>query len=249
MEAGPLPFSRADTMEKVYDSANDFEEKTAQYLPAWFNCSNDNVKIDDRSRKKGPEPESVSVGQIGNRTYAFIALERIGGIMVYDITDPANTSYVNYINTRDFGGDIAEDVAPEGLAFISANDTESGRPMLLAAFEVSGTVAAYDISGSATDVATPEGPSYEPLPDDNPQGMEPEDPTITPGQNSSLAPGQNPSLTPGQNFGAGTANPVAGTVSPKTSDPFGGMLFLMLVMALTGGAGLLSVLGGRKEEQ
>lgn len=240
---------RADTMEKVYDSANDFEEKTAQYLPAWFNCSNDNVKIDDRSRKKGPEPESVSVGQIGNRTYAFIALERIGGIMVYDITDPANNSYVNYINTRDFGGDIAEDVAPEGLAFISANDTESGRPMLLAAFEVSGTVAAYDISGSATDVATPEGPSYEPLPDDNPQGMEPEDPTITPGQNSSLAPGQNPSLTPGQNFGAGTANPVAGTVSPKTSDPFGGMLFLMLVMALTGGAGLLSVLGGRKEEQ
>ena len=232
---------RADTMEKVYDSANDFEEKTAQYLPAWFNCSNDNVKIDDRSRKKGPEPESVSVGQIGNRTYAFIALERIGGIMVYDITDPANTSYVNYINTRDFGGDIAEDVAPEGLAFISANDTESGRPMLLAAFEVSGTVAAYDISGSATDVATPEGPSYEPLPGDNPQGMEPEDPTITPGQNSSLAPGQN--------FGAGTANPVAGTVSPRTSDPFGGMLFLMLVMALTGGAGLLSVLGGRKEER
>ena len=49
--------------------------------------------------------------------------------------------------------------------------------------------------------------------------------------------------------GAGTANPVAGTVSPRTSDPFGGMLFLMLVMALTGGAGLLSVLGGRKEER
>ena len=152
--------------------------------------------------------------------------------MVYDITDPANASYVNYINTRDFSADIAEDVAPEGLAFISANDTKSGRPMLLAAFEVSGTVAAYNISGSATDVATPEGPSYEPLPDDG-QGTEPTD----------------PSLTPGQNPGAGTANPVAGTVSPRTSDPFGGMLFLMLVMALTGGAGLLSVLGGRKEER
>lgn len=133
----------------------------------------------------------------------------------------------------------AEDVAPEGLAFISANDTESGRPMLLAVFEVSGTMATYDISGSATDVATPEGPSYEPLPDDNLQGMEPTDPAIT--------PGQNPSLAPGQNFGEGTANPVADTVSPRTSDPFGGMLFLMLVMALTGGAGLLSVLGGRKE--
>ena len=262
---------RADTMEKVYDSANDFEEKTAQYLPAWFNCSNDNVDIDDRSRKKGPEPESVSVGQIGNRTYAFIALERVGGIMVYDITDPANASYVNYINTRDFSADIAEDVAPEGLAFISANDTKSGRPMLLAAFEVSGTVAAYNISGSATDVATPEGPSYEPLPDDG-QGTEPTDPSLTPGQNPGAgtnnptggsAGGANGNQQPGQasggqqqtsggaaaGTGAGTANPTASTVSPKTSDPFGGMLFLMLVMALTGGAGLLSVLGGRKEEQ
>ena len=169
--------------------------------------------------------------------------------MVYDITDPANTSYVNYINTRDFGADIAEDVAPEGLAFISANDTESGRPMLLAAFEVSGTVAAYDISGSATDVATPEGPSYEPLPDDNPQGMEPADPTITPGQNPGAGTNNGADDMNLTGTGAGTANPMADTVSPRTSDPFGGMLFLMLVMALTGGAGLLSVLGGRKEER
>lgn len=191
--------------------------------------------------------------------------------MVYDITDPANASYVNYINTRDFSADIAEDVAPEGLAFISANDTKSGRPMLLAAFEVSGTVAAYNISGSATDVATPEGPSYEPLPDDG-QGTEPTDPSLTPGQNPGAgtnnptggsAGGANGNQQPGQasggqqqtsggataGTGAGTANPTASTVSPKTSDPFGGMLFLMLVMALTGGAGLLSVLGGRKEEQ
>lgn len=149
----------ADTMELVYESGNDFEAKTAVYLPSWFNCSNDNTDIDDRSAKKGPESESVTVGQIGSCTYAFIALERIGGVMVYDVTDPANASYVNYINTRDFSEAIKEDVSPEGLCFLSLN----GKPMLLAACEVSGTVAAYSFGGSAAG-NVPEGPDYEPIP-------------------------------------------------------------------------------------
>lgn len=149
----------ADTMELVYDSGSLFESVTAQYLPNWFNCSNDDISVDSRSPKKGPEPESVTVNRIGNGYYAFVALERIGGIMVFDVTDPASSSYVNYINTRDFPGEIVNDVSPEGLAFISSNHTESGKPMLLAACEVSGTVAAYTIDGSATDVPTPEEPA------------------------------------------------------------------------------------------
>ncbi len=148
----------ADTMELVYESGNDFEEKTAGYLPKWFNCSNDDIELDSRSAKKGPEAEAVTLGQIGNKTYAFIALERIGGVMVYDITDPANAVYVNYINTRDFSEDIKEDVSPEGLCFLSVD----GAPMLLAACEVSGTVAAYSFGGpdveeipSSTNPTTP----------------------------------------------------------------------------------------------
>lgn len=149
----------ADTMELVYESGNEFEARTAAYLPAWFNCSNDNIDIDDRSAKKGPEAESVTVGQIGNDMYAFIALERIGGVMVYNVTQPAEAAYVNYINTRDFSEDIKEDVSPEGLCFISSNDAPTGKPMLLAACEVSGTVAAYTMGGGATEVPTPETPS------------------------------------------------------------------------------------------
>ena len=113
----------ADTMELVYDSGNDFERLTADYLSWWFNSSNDDIDIDSRSTKKGPEPETVTVKQLGDRWYAFVGLERIGGIMVYDVTDPSGASYVNYINTRDFSGEIAGDVAPEGLAFISAEDS------------------------------------------------------------------------------------------------------------------------------
>ena len=80
------------------------------------------------------------------RTYAFIGLERIGGVMVYDISNPANISFVNYINSRDFSDKIVNDVSPEGLCFVSAADSKTGSPMLLAACEVSGTLAAYELT-------------------------------------------------------------------------------------------------------
>lgn len=137
----------ADTMEVIYDSANEFEKRTEGYLPDYFNCSNDSVEMDKRSNKKGPEPKAVAVGAVDGRTYAFIALERIGGVMVYDITDPAKAAFVNYINSRDFSSDSSGDVSPKGLAFIPANDSATGLPMVLAACEVSGTVAAYSITG------------------------------------------------------------------------------------------------------
>ena len=151
-----------EDLNLVYDSGRDFEEKTSGYLGEWFNCSNDDLEVDSRSRKKGPEAESLTVGHVGNNTYAFVALERIGGILVYDITDPGSISYVNYINTRDFSAEIAGDVSPEGLCFVSSNDSGSGKPVLLAACEVSGTLAAYTMGGAATEVPTPEDPAGEP---------------------------------------------------------------------------------------
>ena len=130
----------------VYDSGSDFEEITAKQLPKYFNCSNDKIKLDNRSGKKGPEPESVVTGTVNGKTYAFVALERIGGVMVYDISDPANATFVNYINSRDFSDKIAGDVSPEGLCFVSAADSKTGSPLLLAACEVSGTMAAYELT-------------------------------------------------------------------------------------------------------
>lgn len=76
------------SLQEIYTTGNDFEVKTAAYLPNNFNCSNDDATIDDRSGKKGPEAEAVTIGQIEDKTFAFIGLERIGGIMVYDITNP-----------------------------------------------------------------------------------------------------------------------------------------------------------------
>ena len=131
-----------DGLSIVYDSANEFEAKTFQYLPAYYNVSNDDVELESRTAKKGIEPEAVTLAAVNGRTYAFIALERIGGIMAYDITDPAEAAFVNYINTRDFNDALTGDVAPEGLAVLAREEFV----YLLAAFEVSGTVASYRLT-------------------------------------------------------------------------------------------------------
>ncbi len=128
-------------LEEVYDSGCDFEAITAEKLPQYFNCSNDTVEIEDRSGKKGPEPENVTVGQIDGKTYAFIGLERVGGVMVYDITTPQNAKFVNYLNSRDFSADIRDDVSPEGLCFIAADQNAARTSLVLASNEVSGTVS------------------------------------------------------------------------------------------------------------
>lgn len=148
-------------LEEVFTSGDDFEALTAQYVPEYFNASNDNAVLDDRSGKKGPEAESVTVGTVDGKTYAFVALERTGGVMVYDVTDPEAITFVNYVNTRDFGTTVegseeyedgkldkwvtGGDVAPEGLLFLDAASSPNGEPLLLAACEVSGTVAVYQL--------------------------------------------------------------------------------------------------------
>ncbi|MFD0714582.1 choice-of-anchor I family protein [Paenibacillus sp. GCM10027626] len=135
----------ADTMEQVYDSASDFEQITAERLPQYFNASHTNTTLDSRSPKKGPEPEYVALGEVGSKVFAFTGLERIGGVMTYDVTDPEHPTFINYTNTRDFTKGLETDTGPEGLEFIAASDNPTGRPLLLVANEVGGTVIALQL--------------------------------------------------------------------------------------------------------
>lgn len=133
----------------VFDSGNSFEKITAEKYPKYFNTTENETVFDDRSDDKGPEPEGVTCGKIGDRTYAFICLERMGGVMVYDISTPKDARFVTYTNGRHFQGDYqngtALDFSPEGIVFIDASDSPSGNPMLALIYEMSGTVALYDI--------------------------------------------------------------------------------------------------------
>ncbi len=147
---------------RLYDSGDDFERITAHldrfgspdHL-VWFdndtfvfNAGNDDNDRDSRSDSKGPEPEGVVTAHINDRYYAFIGLERVGGIMVYDVSNPVKARFMDYVNYRDFTVDIdaiasgnlppdaAGDLGPEGLAFIPAEDSPNGLPLLIVGNEV-----------------------------------------------------------------------------------------------------------------
>ncbi|WP_340008077.1 choice-of-anchor I family protein [Paenibacillus sp. FSL K6-0276] len=138
----------ADSMNQVYDSGSDFEKITGERLPDYFNASNSNTTMDNRSTKKGPEPEYVKVGKVGQKALAFIGLERIGGLMTYDVTNPEKPNFVNYINTREFtpANNIETDTGPEGIEFIPATSSPTGLPLVLVANEVGGTVGIYQLN-------------------------------------------------------------------------------------------------------
>ena len=121
----------------------------------YFNATHDEGDtFDNRSDNKGPEPEGVTVGQLGNKTFAFIGLERIGGVMAWDITDPTAPVLVDYLNTReDWTTEdpstvlaTAGDLGPEGLVFIAPEDSPNGEALLVIGNEVSGTTAVYQIN-------------------------------------------------------------------------------------------------------
>ncbi len=143
--------------KRVYDSGIDIEALTALHLTSDFNSDNsENDSFDSRSDDKGPEPEGVALGQINGRTYAFIGLERVGGILAYDVTNPHRVQFVDYLNNRNFSVDaqlpdgttnpLVGDLGPEGLTFIPAQQSPNGKPMLAVGNEISGTTTLLQIN-------------------------------------------------------------------------------------------------------
>jgi 2',3'-cyclic-nucleotide 2'-phosphodiesterase / 3'-nucleotidase / 5'-nucleotidase len=135
---------------RVFDSGDALERITAAALPADFNSDNtENDSFDSRSDDKGPEPEGLAIGTVSGHVYAFLGLERIGGVAVFDVTIPFLPRFVQYVNTRDFQGDpetgTAGDLGPEGVLFIKAQDSPNGRPLLVTANEISGTTRLFEI--------------------------------------------------------------------------------------------------------
>ncbi|PKF63720.1 hypothetical protein CW745_02425 [Psychromonas sp. psych-6C06] len=146
----------------VFDSGSDFEGITAEKYGKQFNQTHNKLKNEDRSDNKGPEPEALTTAQIDGKTYAFIGLERMGGIMVYDISTPSEATFVQYLNNRDMtvnpkdnkdtnGDGVKEyqvdagDLGPEGFKFVSAKDSPTQSPILIVGNEVSGTTSFYSI--------------------------------------------------------------------------------------------------------
>ncbi|MCX8079929.1 MAG: choice-of-anchor I family protein, partial [Bacteroidia bacterium] len=144
----------ATTGNLVYDSRNDFERITSKNtFSVMFNANNTVATKKDRSDDKGPEPEGVAIGKIGNNVYAFIALERIGGVMVYDITNPASPVYITYVNNRNITTN-GPDRGAEGVIFIPQSESPNGMHIVIAANEISSSLSIWGIPGCTSPVST-----------------------------------------------------------------------------------------------
>jgi len=147
--------------ELLADTGDAFERLMAAAVPAFFNVPDDSNAFDRTSQGRGPEPEPLAVGTIGARSYVFVGFERIGGIMVYDITDPRNPHFEQYINNRNFAIDPAAvcvkdqpkspdcaavgDLSVEGVLFIPPGDNRWGVPLLVVSHETSDSVTVFRI--------------------------------------------------------------------------------------------------------
>ncbi|WP_196885504.1 choice-of-anchor I family protein [Aureivirga sp. CE67] len=137
----------AETGELVYDSADMMERiiKEHEVFGEMFNTTNSDDKFKNRSDDKGPEPEGVIVKEIDEKFYAFVGLERVGGIMVFDITNPTAPVFETYVNNRTFDEVENDDLGPEGLIYVDPNDNGLEKGLIVVANEVSATVSVYSL--------------------------------------------------------------------------------------------------------
>jgi Ca2+-binding RTX toxin-like protein len=140
----------ADGLTLVFDSGDEFEQTIAEQFPDFFNSDNDENTFDTRSDNRGTEPEPLEIATIEDKVYAFIGLERMGGILAYDITDPNNPVQVQYINNRDFTiepfdpdtevlNPAVGDLGPEEITYIGNN-------LLVVNNDISGSTTIYQIT-------------------------------------------------------------------------------------------------------
>ncbi|QQR87934.1 MAG: choice-of-anchor I family protein [Flavobacteriales bacterium] len=211
----------------VWDSGDQFEQITSAAYPTNFNSNNSaNNSFDSRSDDKGPEPEAVTLAEIDGVFYAFIGLERIGGIMVYDVTVPSAPVFIQYLNNRDFNGDAAAgtalDLGVECITYVSAANSPDGTPLLITGNEVSGTVSIFRVNPPPVpeDIAVW---TYEPL-----QGTS-ANPTPNIGTGASAVvgsmtgPGTATGSTTGCAQASGTTAWAIGTASPGATNESSGV--------------------------
>lgn len=137
---GELAFDSRDALEQIVASNPE--------LNANFNADHTANAPDNRSDKKGPE--GVTIARVATRTYAFVGLERMSGILVVDVTHPYEPSFVQYVNNRNFaatpGTPDASDLGPEGQLFIDAANSPTGNSLPVVGNEVSGTTKIHEVN-------------------------------------------------------------------------------------------------------
>jgi 2',3'-cyclic-nucleotide 2'-phosphodiesterase / 3'-nucleotidase / 5'-nucleotidase len=164
---GTRSFAIWDTKGRlVFDSGDAFELLTAAAMPTVFNAPEDDNAFDGRSKSRGGRTRSPwRSARSDGRWYAFVAFERIGGVIAYDITEPTAPRFAFYLNNRNLAVDPAAvcrsnwpksvpcaeagDLEPEALRFISAAESPSGEALLVVTHEKSDSITLLQLTPRA----------------------------------------------------------------------------------------------------
>lgn len=113
-----------NTGVQVFDSKNELDVKAIAA----------GVYDDARSDDKSIEPEGIAIGKIGNKKVAFVGMERVDAVAVYDITDPTKPTYLQLLKCGD---------APEGVLIIPAKNSPTKKSLLVVSSENDGVIKVY----------------------------------------------------------------------------------------------------------
>ncbi|MEO5742585.1 MAG: choice-of-anchor I family protein [Vicinamibacterales bacterium] len=130
---------RASDGALVYDSGS-LESIILALDPTTHNINRTLATFDARSTQKGPEPESLTIGAFDGRTMLILGMERQNGLFAFDITNPLAVKFDNdYFNTlTDRATDNNFLLSPESVVWIKAEDSPTGRALILAGHEGTG---------------------------------------------------------------------------------------------------------------
>ncbi|MCA8950372.1 MAG: choice-of-anchor I family protein [Planctomycetes bacterium] len=118
---------------KVFDSGSEIEREMLM-RGLWQ---------EGRSDDKGPEPESVTFGVVNTVPMLFVGLERTNAVMVYDVSLPAAPVLLDVIDVAMESGIGAE--APEGLVFIDAASSSTGKAQIAVQSEADGALSLFEL--------------------------------------------------------------------------------------------------------
>ena len=122
--------------ELVFDSGDFLAREIADEFPDMFKGTDPSGEYD--SSDSGAEPDSVVIAEIHGRTYAFIGLEGVGGVMVFDITEAWDPEFVQFVWS-------GVDITPEDLLVIGADDSPIDDPLLVVTHADSNLILVYQI--------------------------------------------------------------------------------------------------------
>jgi hypothetical protein len=112
-----------------------------------FNASNTSgtPASKNRSDDKGPEPEGVATAFINGNHYLFVSLERVGGVMAFNVDSPAAPVYAGYFNNRSVALN-GPDRGAEGIIYISKEASPNNEELLILANEISSTLSVFEVN-------------------------------------------------------------------------------------------------------